>query len=225
MCAPAALGIASMASGIAGSVGQHQSASAQAAASNEAAKREYRYKLKMRQNNWERERERYSVGVANYRQAVADNAEAANRAYVGQQEKLNNIYRQTSFQQQAQLVQLAQGSGRAAASGRRGRSAMQLDNDIVSQFGRNQSIMAESLLSANRGYSSATESIRRQQLSENNKAYSPVAIAPEADIAPPPPVMQAGPSPLGLIAGIGSAAVSGFKTFNSLQPPPPKPYL
>ena len=225
MCAPAALGIASMASGIAGSVGQHQSASAQAAASNEAAKREYRYKLKMRQNNWERERERYSVGVANYRQAVADNAEAANRAYVGQQEKLNNIYRQASFQQQAQLVQLAQGSGRAAASGRRGRSAMQLDNDIVSQFGRNQSIMAESLLSANRGYSSAPESIRREQLSANNRAYSPVAIAPEADIAPPPPVMQAGPSPLGLIAGIGSAAVSGFKTFNSLQPPAPQPYM
>ena len=225
MCAPAALGIASMASGIAGSVGQHQSASAQAAASNEAARREYRYKLKMRQNNWERERERYSVGVANYRQAVADNAEAANRAYVGQQEKLNNIYRQASFQQQAQLVQLAQGSGRAAASGRRGRSAMRLDNDIVSQFGRNQAIMAESLLSANRGYRSATEAIRREQLSANNRAYSPVAIAPEADIAPPPPVMQAGPSPLGLIAGIGSAAVGGFKTFNSLQPQAPKPYL
>ena len=94
---------------------------------------------------------------------------------------------------------------------------MRLDNDLVSQFGRNQAIMAESLLSANRGYRNATEGIQRQQLSENNKAYSPVAIAPEPDVAPPPPVMQPGPSPLGLIAGIGSAAVGGFKTFNSLQ--------
>ena len=35
-----------------------------------------------------------------------------------------------------------------AATGQRGRSANRLDNDIVSQFGRNQAIMAESLLSA-----------------------------------------------------------------------------
>ena len=167
----------------------------------------------MRQNNWERERERYSVGVANYRQAVADNADAANRAYVGQQEKLNNIYRQASFQQQAQLVQLAKGSGQMAAMGRRGKSAMRLDNDIVSQFGRNQAIMAESLLSANRGYRNATEAINREQMSANNRAYSPVAIAPEADIAPPQPVMRQGPSGLGLAAGLVGAAVDGFGTF------------
>ena len=225
MCAPAALGVASFATGALGAVGQHQSASAQASAANAGAMRQYKYQLKMRENNWQRERERYQVGVANYRQAVVDNEDAANRAYVSQQEKLNNIYRSTSFRQQAQLIELAQGSDKRAATGQRGRSVNRLDNDIVSQFGRNQAIAAESLLSAQRGYNTGVNNIRREQLSANNRAYSPIAIAPEPDIAPPAPVMQQGPSGLSLLAGIGSAAVDGYGTYNSLKPPAPQPYL
>ena len=225
MCAPAALGVASFASGALGAVGQYQSGQAQASAANAGAMRQYKYQLKMQQNNYARERERYKVGVANYQQAVADNEDAANRAYVSQQEKLNNIYRSTSFRQQAQLIELAQGSGKRAATGQRGRSVDRLDNDIVSQFGRNQAIMAESLLSAQRQYGRATEGIRREQLSANNRAYSPIAIAPQFGVTPPPPVMQQGPSGLSLLAGIGSAAVDGYGTYNSLKPPAPQPYL
>ena len=225
MCAPAALGVASFASGALGAVGQYQSGQAQASAANAGAMRQYKYQLKMRENNWLRERERYQVGVANYQQAVADNQDAAQRAYVSQQEKLNNIYRSTSFRQQAQLIELAQGSSKRAATGQRGRSVNRLDNDIVSQFGRNQAIMAESLLSAQRGYNTAVGGIRREQLSANNRAYSPIAIAPKPDVAPPAPVMQQGPSALSLLAGIGSAAVDGYGTYNSLKPPAPQPYL
>ena len=203
MCAPAALGLASFATGAMGAVGQHQSASAQAAAANEGAMRQYKYQLKMREKNWDRERERYSASIGQYRQAVADNADAANRAYVGQQEKLNNIYRTASFQQQAQLTQLTKGTGRMAAMGRQVRSANRVDSEIMSQYGRNQAIMAESLLSARRGYDRSVEGIRRDQMSADNRAYSPVAIAPEVDIAPPRPVMQQGPSGLSLLAGIG----------------------
>ena len=51
MCAPAALGVASFASGALGAVGQHQSASAAAAAQNEASIRNYKYQLKVRRRN------------------------------------------------------------------------------------------------------------------------------------------------------------------------------
>ena len=224
MCAPV-LGALSFVSGAAGAIGQHQSASAQAAAANAGAMRQYKYQLKMREKNWDRERERYSANMAQYNQAVADNRDAANRAYVGQQEKLNNIYRQASFQQQSQLTQLTKGSGRMASMGRTGRSANRVDSEIMSAFGRNQAIMAESLLSAQRGFNRSVEGIRREELSANNRAYSPVAIAPEVDIAPPAPVMQQGPSGLSLLAGLGSAAVGGFKTYDSLRPPAPQPYL
>ena len=131
--------------------------------------RQYKYQLKVKERNYDRERERYKVNVANYQQAVADNEDAAQRAYVGQQEKLNNIYRQAAFQQQSQLVKLAQGSGVMSARGRSGKSAQRVDSQIMSQFGRNQAIMAESLLSAQRQYDTSTQSIRREQLSANNQ--------------------------------------------------------
>ena len=104
-----------------------------------------------------------------------------------------------------------------AAMGRQVESANRVDSEIMSQYGRNQAIMAESLLSANVVIDRQLEGIRREQMSANNRAYSPVAIAPEVDIAPPPPVMQQGPSGLSLLAGIGSAAVSGYKTYDSLK--------
>ena len=212
MCAPV-VGALSLASGVMGAVGQHQSASASAAAQNSAAASNYRYALKVRQRNWLRETERYRVQTAQYNTAVANNQEAAQRAYASEQQRLNEIFRKASFSKQNQLVQLAQASGKAAATGRTGKSMDRLDTDIVSQFGRNQAIMAQSLLGAQNAFGTRVDSIRREQLSANNQAYSQVAIAPEQGIAPPPPTMVAGPSGLGLLAGIAGAGVNAVGAY------------
>ena len=105
-----------------------------------------------------------------------------------------------------------------AAAGRTGRSAQRLDNQIVSQFGRNQAIAAESLTGAGNAFRDRVDSIRRAQMSDNNRAYQNVAVAPMPDVAPPAPVMTPGPSPLGLISGLGSAALGGIGTYNKLVP-------
>ena len=164
MCAPAAVGALSFGSSALGAVGQHQSASAAAAAQNEASIREYKYQLKVRRKNWDRERERYAHQVTQYKTKTLENEAAANRAYVSEQTRLNNIYKKASFAQQDQLVKLAQSSGQVAASGRTGRSAQRLDTNVVSQFGRNQAIMAESLLGAQAAYNTRTGGIRRAQI-------------------------------------------------------------
>jgi len=77
------------------------------------------------------------------------------------------------------------------------------------------------LFGAQNAYKRNTEAITRQQESDNNQAYQQVAVQPQVDIAPPPPVMTPGPSPLGLIAGIGSSAISGYNTYNDLKPQVP----
>jgi len=212
MCAPV-VGALSLASGVMGAVGQHQSASAAAAAQNSAAISNYRYQLKVRQKNWERERERYKNQVAQYQTSVAENREAAQRAYVSEQQRLNNIYKKASFSKQAQLVQLAQSSGQMAAKGRRGRSINRLDTSVVSQFGRNQAIMAESLLGAQQAFTTRTDAIRREQISANNQAFSQAAVAPEVGVAPPAPVMRQGPSGLSLLAGIAGAGVNAVGAY------------
>jgi len=217
MCAPAALGVASMASGVMGSVGQHQSASAQANAQNAAATSNYKYQLKVRERNWDREVHRYGRQLHQYDGELQENSAAGQRAYAGAQRKLNSIYQQASFKQQANLVNLLKGSGKMAAAGRTGRSSTRLDNDIVSQFGRNQAIQAESLMGAGFAYDRQTEGIQREVESSNKQAYEKVALNPQAGVAPPPPVMTPGPSGLSLAAGILDAGVTGFSTYNSLK--------
>lgn len=219
MCAPVALGVASFGAQALGAVGQHQSASAQAAAQNAAASSNYKHQLKVRENNWDRERFRYTRSIQQFKNTTNENALAAQRAYAGEQTKLNNIYKQASFKQQANLVRLVQGTGKAAASGASGKTAQRLDSQIVGQFGRNQAIAAESLLGAQNAYKTRTDSISRQLESDNNRAYEKVAVQPLPGVAPPPPTMTPGPSPLGLIAGIAGAGLSGYETYNSLKPP------
>ena len=204
MCAPlaAAPAIIGAVGSVAGTVGSFASASSSAAAQNQARMGQYRYQLKMRREAWKDTRRQYVTKVGQYGNEIAANQEAANIAYAGQQQKLNDIYKRAAFSQQAQLVQLTKGQGQMAASGRLGKSAERLDLDMVRQFGRNQAIQAESLLSAQYGLQNANRSIRREQLSANNKAWSNVAVRPEPDIAPPAPTMAQGPSPLSLIGGL-----------------------
>ena len=95
MCAPV-IGALSLASGAMGAVGQHQSASAAAAAQNQASIRDFKYQLKVRRRNWDRERERYAHQVVQYNQQTQENAAAAQRAYTSEQQRLNNIFKQAS---------------------------------------------------------------------------------------------------------------------------------
>ena len=220
MCAPAvALGVASAGASALGAVGQHQSASAQASAQNAAATSNYKYQLKVRERSWDREVHRYGRQLHQYDSQLQENSMAGQRAYAGAQRKLNSVYQQASFKQQANLVNLLKGSGNMAAAGRTGRSATRLDNQIVSQFGRNQAIAAESLMGAGFNYNRQVEDVQREVDSSNKQAYEKVALAPQAGIAPPPPVMTPGPSGLGLAAGLIGAGVSGYQTYNDLKPP------
>ena len=151
---------------------------------NAAASSNYKHQLKVRENNWDRERFRYTRSIQQFKNTTNENALAAQRAYAGEQTKLNNIYKQASFKQQANLVRLVQGTGKAAASGATGKTAQRLDSQIVGQFGRNQAITAESLFGAQNAYKTRTDSISRQLESDNNRAYEKVAVQPLPGVAP-----------------------------------------
>lgn len=216
MCEPVTA--LTVASGAMGAIGSHQSASAAARAQNEGAINSYKHQLKVREQNWNRERERYGHQIAQYKTQTLENDAAANRAYVSEQQRLNNIYKKAGFAQQDQLVKLAQSSGQVAASGRTGKSAQRLDTNVVSQFGRNQAIMAQSLLGAQTAYDTRTDAIRRQQISQQNQDFSNVAYAPKEGVAPPAPVMRSGPSGLSLAAGLLGAGVDGVKAYKEFGP-------
>lgn len=229
MCSPAvALGGLAFGSSALGAIGSHQSASAAARAQNEGAIKNYKYQMKIRAAQWNRERVRYANQISQYKQQTSANEGAYSRAAVAEQTRLNNAFKSAAFQNQSSLVQLTKLQGKQAARGATGKSAERLNDSVLSAFGRNQAIMAENLMSAQSRYKTQNQSLRNELISANNRAFSDVAIAPEPGVAPPRPVMQSGPSSLSLIAGLGSAAVSGFGTYNDFKAPQtaiPKPRI
>ena len=219
MCEPISLGIATAASGAMGAIGSHQSASAQANAANAAASSNYKYKLKVRERSWDRERHRYGTQLQQYKNAVNENSLAAQRAYASAQTKLNEKFADAAFRNQGMAVKMLESSGQLAAKGRTGKSAQRAQSASMAAFGRNQATLTESLLSATIGTNEKNNSLRRELISSNNKAYSKVAIAPQQDIAPPPPTMTPGPSGLALAGGLIAAGTSGFTTYENLKAP------
>ena len=220
MCAPAiALGAVSAASGIAGSVGQYQSAQAQADAANASTMRQWRDLQKRRKTSWQRESLRYDYQKLQYEQETSAINESLGRAYSGQQLALNEKFKQAAFNNQAQVQQLLKLQGLSAAAGRTGRSNDRLDATALAQFGRNQAIKAESLASARKGYLNQVDNLRFQAEGDRRRAFSSVAMQPVPGVAPSPPVMQSGPGALGLISGIGSALATGYGTYNDLKAP------
>ena len=218
MCAPAV----ALAGTALSAVGQYQSGSAAASAQNSAARAQYAYQLKIRRNNWRHERQRYSTKVGQYQNTLSENSGAAYRAYAAEQRKLNDVFKKAAFSSISQKIEATKAHGKMAASGTLGKSAERLDDSVMMQLGMNQAIQAESLFSAQTAFNQAAGSIRRQQLSANNQAYSQVAVAPEPDVAPPPPAMAAGPSPLSLAGGLLSAGADfGTAMSNMKKPTPP----
>lgn len=214
MCAPVALGVASFATGALGAIGQQRAASAQASAANAAATSNYKYQLKMRERSWDRERLVYNQKLKQFDDSVYNNTMAANRAYAAEQRRLNEVYAKAAFSQQSQLGKLLQSQGKLAAAGRAGKSVDRVTDSAIAQYGRNQAITQQSLMSAQVKSKNQNEAIRRELISSNNQAFSQVAIAPQPGVAPPAPVMQSGPSSISLLSALGQSALGGYQAYN-----------
>ena len=214
MCNPVALGVASFGSSALGAIGAHQQAQAQAAAQNKAIA------AKANQRNRQFELDTLQ-GVASYATAKID-AEiqqdeaglAARRAMTTEQLKeqdADDEFRLALSEMSARR-QLAQASN----EGGRARSANK--NQLLA-MGR-----AEGALRANRKRQSIASFRRdreavRQANKQRQKLYASVANPYRPGPAPSQDIQFVqGPSTLGLIGGLGQAAIGGVQVHNSLKP-------
>ena len=216
VCAPIIGAIGTIAS----AAGSFASQSAATAASNKAAINNYKYQVAQRENNWKQELNAWGHKKLEYEAKVYENQVAANSGYAQEQQKLNEIYNQAAFANQDQTAKLLTTLGGNVAAGRSGKSAQRSMDMMLAAVGRQQAQTSASLTSAQHAYEANVEGIRNQLASENNKAFSSVALKPVAGVAPPPPVMQSGPSPLGLIGSIASAGAGAIGGMQANQPPP-----
>jgi hypothetical protein len=219
VCLPAIGAVFGAASSIAGAIGGHQQQQAQANYANAVAARDYKYAIAKRDAEWKQTLSIWGHKRNDYSNQLGENYSAADRAYATEQAKLNETFMQAAFQQQGALAELIQGRGSLAASGRTGRSVAKMDQSMLAAYGRNNATIAENLASARSAMIRRNEQVRQDLRSANNKAWSEVALKPIPGMAPPRPVMQPGPSGLGLAAGLLGGIGQGIGAFQSLQAP------
>lgn len=203
MCLPAAaVGIISAVTSAVSTIAGYTAQQQQTAYANQQAQQQYQAQMAA-----------YQQSELAFNQQIKLNAEAANRAYMAEQNKLNFEQQKAAMEAQQLMVSSMQAQGQIAASGRTGQSIGLLANDVTRGYGRDLATLGLSLGYSYQDYYSGTESIFNQAQSQNNMAQSNRMLKPSKPLKAP------GPSPLGLIGGLVGAGVGGFQTYNSLKEP------
>jgi hypothetical protein len=202
MCAPLATAGFQAASAIGGFITEQNTT----AAKNNAARQAFDYQVLDREREWMEILGDWNQRQLEYKKSLSSFEEAAYAGYAQEQQRLNEVYKEAAFKNLDTVLGMVQAAGSRYATAASGQSTLRSARMIEAFGGRNLATQQQSLESARNRFSLTTEGIRRDWMSAQNRAFSNVAIAPTAGIAPPKPTMLEGPSVLGLVAGIGSAA-------------------
>ena len=162
---------------------------------------------------------RYNMKKAQYQSQLQYNKEGFGETVFAGDRKSEQLGRQRLYAGQDARTKMQQAVGQIAASGMQGVTAGRLRGAVMSDFGRQQTIAAENLISKRQDIMLNRDSAYRKMVKANKDAYANVYIPPKPGPAPATPVMQPGPNPLGLIAGIGNSIVGGIQDYNAMKPP------
>ena len=222
MCEPISIGIATAAFGTMQAVGAYEQQAAATAYSNAVAQQDYANQLAIAAANdaaagkaYEAELESVASAKTAYYSQLSVNQASANTAIAAETNKLQEKRTTASFDQQRALSNAVQAQGAVLASGKTGQSQYLRLLDPTRQLGFEQAQIDQTIADANRATGLAVEGILLDQTSADIAAWNglpadPLAPAPSA--LPPEPIMQSGPSTLGLIGGIGSSVMGGVST-------------
>ena len=215
------MGIAQMGMGIAGAIGGHNNAVAEARARNEALMAQYEQQLKIRDKRYKDEQQIYAtkLGLYDLKMKAADRA--ASRAYGIEQYNQSQRLKQAATQSMRLDLAYASKAGAAAASGRSGKSARRLDLNTEAAFVRNQNMIAQNLLTAEEARDYTELGIQDRQQGLRNQAFGEVAVAPTIPLEIPEPIQNAGPSSAGMMLGIGNSIIGGIGSITRNMAPDP----
>ena len=208
MCDPTSLGVASFAVGATATIANYNEAQDQAEREaqqqNEFANRQYMLQVEARN------REEAALN----RQVVL-NQEAASKAYVAEQERINAEYRKAALEAENLRVKSLEDSSKIQSSGKTGRSIGVLAMDPDREYGRDLAVLGLNLGFARDDYFRSIDSIFDQATTANSQVASRRTPEPEK----PEQVSPRRPSSLGLIAGLAGNALDGYSSYSSLKAP------
>ena len=126
-----------------------------------------------------------------YGQQLGFNQSAASRSYTSEQAKMNEYLQGLAFNKQDMFVELLKAQGANDASGRSsGKSSARLGLGMLSQFGRNNAVMAENLTSFRNQHNVDMSSVALQKRGADLDAFTRLGLKPEKGPTAPKPLTK-----------------------------------
>jgi hypothetical protein len=205
----------------------------QASYLNATNQRDYAYSLAIRNYDSNNQQRQFNESERIYGLQLGFNNQAQSVAYEAENRRMQEILTGMAFDQQDMLVKMLQEEGSLEAMGASGRSAGKAIASAMASYGRNQAIMAESLVSARKESKVSRRQIATEKYGADLAAQSRRMLKPlkaPAPFAPlPVPVAQIqmplrperGPAPIrgtntsgGALGILTSAANAGMAGYN-----------
>jgi hypothetical protein len=151
-------------------------------------KQDWRYNLKIQKHEYESQKKQYNRSNEIADQQLTFNAMAQKVANEAEYRKLEDSTKEIAFQNQDLILKAVQAEGAAAVKGQQGRSANKAGQAELASLGRNQAILAESLLSARADTGAAMRKIATDKFGADLAANAARMLKPERLPKPPKPL-------------------------------------
>jgi hypothetical protein len=148
----------------------------------------YQQELKIQDFEYASQMKQYAKSQQIFKQQLTFNQMAQSAANEAEYRKLEDSMKEMAFQNQDIIIRALQSEGAAAVKGQQGRSADKGEQAEFASFGRNQAILAESLLSAKADTATALRKIANDRYGADLAAEANRMLTPDRMPAPPKPL-------------------------------------
>ena len=149
---------------------------------------DWNYNLKIQDYEYSSQMRQYNKSNEIADQQLTFNAMAQKVANEAEYRKLEDSTKEIAFQNQDLIIKAVQAEGAAAVKGQQGRSADKAGQAELASLGRNQAILAESLLSARADTGAAMKKIATDKFGADLAANAARMLKPERLPKPPKPL-------------------------------------
>jgi hypothetical protein len=149
---------------------------------------DWQYQLKIQDHEYRSQMRQYAKSEQIYGQQLTFNKMAADAAKEAEYRKLEDATNEIAFQNQDIVIKSMAMEGAAATKGQQGRSADKNVQSVFASLGRNQAILAESLLSAKADTAAAMKKIATDKFGADIAAQAARMLKPDRLPQPPKPI-------------------------------------
>jgi hypothetical protein len=151
-------------------------------------RQDWEYNLKIQKQEYDSQKRQYNKSNEIADQQLTFNAMAQKVANEAEYRKLEDSTKEIAFQNQDLIIKAVQAEGAAAVKGQQGRSADKAGQAELASLGRNQAILAESLLSARADTEAAMKKVATDKFGADLAANAARMLKPERLPRPPKPL-------------------------------------